>query len=516
MVFNHTNYLQFLVLLLLSGTAFSTIVKTLPGFSGDLPFTLETGYTSVGDVEFFYYFVESEENPAADPLLLYLNGGPGCSGLNGFLFQIGKLYISTLLLLPRLTKFSLTFSVLSSMHYIILASCVYVCVLGPLKFDRKNYTSGLPTLLYEPNSWAKATNILFLDAPIGAGFSYATTLDAWNTTDTKHAQQVTTFLRNWLSNHTSFMANPVYIGTDSYAGINAPMIALDILDGNEAGDKPIINLKGLSLGCPHTDTDLETNAKIPFAHRMALITDELFEKANKSCNGSYAVIAPNNTECVEAIDAIDECVEMINRQNILEPDCALLSPEQAQDQKIRRYLRENTGNFIMQSPQTRDLYCHNLPYLLSVIWGNYESVQEALGVRPGTVKEFYRCNISLAYTVDINSAIPQHKELTQKGLQLLVFSGDHDMVMPHNGIEEWIGYLDLSLDSDWRPWFIEGQVAGYTRKFDNSGYRLTYATIKARKLLLYILILGAGHSPPEDKRKECYIMFHRWINYYPL
>lgn len=35
--------------------------------------------------------------------------------------------------------------------------------------------------------------------------------------------------------------------------------------------------QGLSLGCPHTDTDLETDAKIPFAHRMALITDELFE-----------------------------------------------------------------------------------------------------------------------------------------------------------------------------------------------------------------------------------------------
>ncbi|KAJ0077880.1 hypothetical protein Patl1_37347 [Pistacia atlantica] len=439
MAFNHANYLQFLVLLLLSGTAFSTIVKTLPGFSGDLPFTLETGYTSVGDVEFFYYFVESEKNPAADPLLLYLNGGPGCSGLNGFLFQI-----------------------------------------GPLKFDRKNYTSGLPTLLYEPNSWAKATNILFLDAPIGAGFSYATTLDAWNTTDTKHAQQVTTFLRNWLSNHTSFTANPVYIGTDSYAGINAPMIALDILDGNEGGDKPIINLKIQTL---------KLMQKIPFAHRMALITDELFEKANKSCNGSYAVIAPNNTECVEAIDAIDECVEMINRQNILEPDCALLSPEQAQDQKIRRYLRENTGNFIMQSPQTRDLYCHNLPYLLSVIWGNYESVQEALlEFDREPLKNFIDATL-VWHTQLILIQLFLNIRSSQKGLQLLVFSGDHDMVMPHNGIEEWIGYLDLSLDSDWRPWFIEGQVAGYTRKFDNSGYRLTYATIKAIKLLLYILIL---------------------------
>lgn len=45
----------------------------------------------MGDVEFFYYFVESENNPAADPLLLYLNGGPGCCSLNGFLFHIGKI-----------------------------------------------------------------------------------------------------------------------------------------------------------------------------------------------------------------------------------------------------------------------------------------------------------------------------------------------------------------------------------------------------------------------------------------
>jgi serine carboxypeptidase-like clade 1 len=46
-------------------------------------------YISVGNVEFFYYFVESEGNPGADPLILYMNGGPGCSGLNGFFYQIG-------------------------------------------------------------------------------------------------------------------------------------------------------------------------------------------------------------------------------------------------------------------------------------------------------------------------------------------------------------------------------------------------------------------------------------------
>ncbi|GLT57656.1 hypothetical protein SLA2020_306130 [Shorea laevis] len=462
-----TKLLSFLLILLHSRAAFSAIVKTLPGYSGELPFTLETGYITVGNVEFFYYFVESESNPGADPLLLYLNGGPGCSGLNGFFYQI-----------------------------------------GPLTFNITNYTGGLPQLLYEPNTWSKTANLIFLDFPVGAGFSYATTTDAWSTTDTESAEHAHYFLRNWLIEHPDFQTNPVYIGTDSYAGIHGPIIAQYILEGNTAGLEPIVNLKGLSLSCPHTDTVIEANAKIPFAHRLALISDEIYESAVESCNGIYTNIDPANTACVEAIAAIDECTQLISNQNVLDPNCAFLSP-QAQELKAGRYLRGNNKNNILLSPRTRsdhDLYCHNFAYLLSPIWGNYKSVQEALHVREGAVSEFFRCNITLSYTVDVDSVIPYHQNLTNKGLQLLVFSGDHDMVMPHNGIEKWIGSLDLTVDTDWRPWFTDsGQVAGYTVKYTNSGYRLTYATLK-----------GSGHSPAEYNREDCYTMFHRWIHYYPI
>ncbi|KAK2664831.1 hypothetical protein Ddye_003405 [Dipteronia dyeriana] len=458
-------HLRLFVLLVFSANAVfsATTVKTLPGFDGELPFTLETGYTSVGEIEFFYYFVESENNPAADPLFLYLNGGPGCSGLNGFFYQI-----------------------------------------GPLKFSVANYTGGLPTLLYEPSAWSKTANIIFLDFPIGAGFSYANTTDAWNTTDIKASAQAHTFLRNWLRDHPDFQTNPVYIGSDSYAGINVPIIALDVIEGNTAGLEPNVNLKGLSLGCPHTDTIVETNAKIPFAHNLALISDEMYESAKQSCNGTYADVNATNTECVESLDAITECIELISPQNILDANCALLSPE-AKEVKNRRYLSGNAGNFLLQPHRVGDLYCHNFPYVLSGVWANYKIVQEALGIRQGTIREFHRCNISLAYTVDMNTVVPQHKNLTNTGLQVIVYSGDHDMVMPHNGIEEWISSLDLTVDIAWRPWFIKGQVAGYTTKYTNSGYRLTYATIK-----------GAGHSPQEYKRTECYTMFNRWIHYYPL
>jgi serine carboxypeptidase-like clade 1 len=41
--------------------------------------------------ELFYYFVESEGNPATDPVVLWLNGGPGCSSFDGFIYEHGTL-----------------------------------------------------------------------------------------------------------------------------------------------------------------------------------------------------------------------------------------------------------------------------------------------------------------------------------------------------------------------------------------------------------------------------------------
>jgi carboxypeptidase C (cathepsin A) len=42
-----------------------------------------------GGKEIFYWFVESQRDPAKDPLVLWTNGGPGCSGLTGFLSEQG-------------------------------------------------------------------------------------------------------------------------------------------------------------------------------------------------------------------------------------------------------------------------------------------------------------------------------------------------------------------------------------------------------------------------------------------
>ncbi|KAJ7958276.1 Serine carboxypeptidase [Quillaja saponaria] len=91
---NHSSCILLLLLILQTCSQLvvsHSLVKFLPGFHGHLPFELETGYVGVGDsedVQPFYYFIKSQRNPKNDPLMLWLTGGPGCSGLSPIMFEI--------------------------------------------------------------------------------------------------------------------------------------------------------------------------------------------------------------------------------------------------------------------------------------------------------------------------------------------------------------------------------------------------------------------------------------------
>lgn len=108
-----------------------------------------------------------------------------------------------------------------------------------------------------------------------------------------------------------------------------------------------------------------------------------------------------------------------------------------------------------------------------------------------------RCNTSLAYDHDISSTVNIHCGLNSRGCRALIYrsasicpcsmlfqgllawligleadcwerdyssvdSGDHDMMIPYLGTWSWIKSLDLEVVNNWRPWFVDDQVAGYS------------------------------------------------------
>ncbi|MCL7035830.1 hypothetical protein MKW94_012289 [Papaver nudicaule] len=426
------------------------VVTYLPGVAvNPLPFHLETGYIGVGDGgvnQLFYYFAKSERNPKEDPLVFWLVGGTRCSALNALAAQ-----------------------------------------LGPLSMDCPvEYNNGsIPTVSVNPYSWTKVANIIFLDEPVGTGFSYSKSSHEYKMGDLRSAENSYEFLRKWLIQNAEFQSNPLYISADSYSGQILPIIVQDVIRDVEAGKYSFLNFKGWSLGNAVTNRQLEENAYVPFAYNMGLISYELYQSMMVNCKGNFLGFDLSNPNCSRDRQVFESLIAGILVSDVMEPLCdkdklfgAPLNPKDMMETRGRRSLAKTGESFVSEKhlvpPSCSQTY--SAIYMLQQ-WASSEEVQKALHVREGTIKKWVRCNGELSYDRDINlNSIGYHQNISTKGYRSLIYSGSSDMEVSHISTEAWIRTLNLSITEDWRPWSFDGQVAGYTRTFSNG---LTYATVKA-------------------------------------
>ncbi|KAF3339834.1 serine carboxypeptidase-like 18 [Carex littledalei] len=343
------------------------------------------------------------------------------------------------------------------------------------------------------------SSVIFVDSPVGTGFSYSRTAEGFQTSDTEAARQLLRFLYKWFEEHPKFKSNPLYIGGSSYSGIIIPILTLEIAKAKESHGAPF-NLKGYLAGNPITDANFDKEAKVPFVYGMALISDELYESTKKSCSGKY--VNPSNILCAKNLDAVDEVIKDVNQEHILEPSCP------SHRQKPGQIHSKAIGKIFYKEEVPLGSYgqlqagCRRASYPILNIWANNDTVKDALGIRKGTIVYWERCANLSSYTFDVQSAVMYHLTLSNEGYPSLIYSGDHDMKAPYIGTQGWIRSLNFSIVDDWRPWYVDGQVAGFTRRYSNN---LTFATVK-----------GAGHIAPEYKPKECLAMIRRWLSGAPL
>ncbi|KAM0949902.1 putative peptidase S10, serine carboxypeptidase, alpha/Beta hydrolase [Dioscorea sansibarensis] len=233
---------------------------------------------------------------------------------------------------------------------------------------------------------------------------------------------------------------------------------------------------------------------------MGLISDEIYESTAISCEGED-YDNPTKALCAKKLQVVKKFFDELDLFHVLEPKCPRASPKPKNLSGERRSLKYEHKMFTVPL-DVPPLKCRSYAYYLSSIWANNDGVRDALHIRKGTVPEWTRCNDNLQYAYDLQSNVKWHHRLTSRGYRALVYSGDHDLVVPHIGTQIWIRSLNYSIIDDWRSWFSDEQVAGYTRAYANN---LTFATVK-----------GAGHTVPEYKPKETLAMVKRWLSNQPL
>ena len=120
-------FLKFLLFLLTTTKITPATRNLIKDLFPNYTHPIYSGYLNTDIVEnkLFYIFTPSQNSPSTDPLILWLNGGPGCSSLTGFLDEIGP-----------------------------FTSDLY----------SGNFT-------YNPYSWNMNASLLFIEQPAGVGFS---------------------------------------------------------------------------------------------------------------------------------------------------------------------------------------------------------------------------------------------------------------------------------------------------------------------------------------------------------
>ncbi|KAL0718777.1 hypothetical protein Bca4012_068100 [Brassica carinata] len=436
-----------------SPEAMRDLVTDLPGQSG-VSFRHYAGYVPVDKEHgraMFYWFFEAMSLPNQKPLVLWLNGGrPGCSSLGYGATQ----------------------------------------EIGPFLVDNKGNS-----LQFNPYAWNHEANILFLESPVGVGFSYSnTSSDYKKIGDEFTARDAYSFIQNWLERFPAYKENDFYIAGESYAGRYIPELAEVVYDKNNDNSSIHIKLKGILLGNPETSEAEDWDGWVDYAWSHAVISDEMYGVIKRYCNFSS-----NTTwdvrECKDSVDEVINQYHKIDQYSLYTPTCNGNSTPSSSLDSTR--FRTNLGNSKMM-PRMMGGYDPCLDDYTRVFY-NRADVQKALHASDGIhLKNWSICNDDIFnnWTDSKPSVLPIYKKLITGGFRIWVYSGDTDGRVPVLGTRYCINKLALPIKTSWRPWYHEKQVSGWLQEYEG----LTFGTFK-----------GAGHDVPSFKPIESLAFFSAFL-----
>merc|ERR1712226_34823 len=380
------------------------------------------------------------------PLILWLQGGPGGSG-TGF-GNFGEI--------------------------------------GPLDMNMKT----------RHTSWTLKANLLFIDNPVGAGFSYVEDDNLFTTNVTQIAEDLFTIFSNILEQLPVFKTTPFYIFCESYGGKMTAAFGDRLLQGMK--HKQIeVNFKGVALGDSWISPVDSTLSWGPYLYQFNLLDEMDLNRVNRAAMSAAKAVEEGDYEKSTRMwalteDIIDNVTDHVNVYNVLQHNGA--SPF---------YSRRRSDVNYMTNLFLRHTAVYQPQSLADLMNG---PIREKLKVIPDTVKWGAQADqVFMKQSEDfMKPVIDTVSRLLAHGLKVVVFQGQLDMICDSPAAETWIKklywpHLGSFLASPRKALYVGGDrnTQGFVKTYDN--FSLYY-------------IMKAGHMVPLDNGPMALEMVHRILS----
>ncbi|XP_075975771.1 retinoid-inducible serine carboxypeptidase-like [Anticarsia gemmatalis] len=304
------------------------------------------------------------------------------------------------------------------------------------------------------HTWVKGRNVLFIDHPVGTGFSYVTNSSQYVKTDREMAMDLSKVIKVFYRRHREFRKTPAYLFGQSYGGKICPRLGLYLHTAIEKKSLKM-NFKGIGIGGGWVDPKESTAMHTQFLYFTGAIDRDLYLTSTKISKKLVRSLERHDFFTADALDSLlftqlnDE--GFINFNNVYAP-----SPYPALEElntKVNDYIK---------------------PMLIGV---NKTRQWQYLST---TAYQYLKENFLVSSTSFLETLLNKTK------LKIAVYNGNLDVVTPLAGACNWVHKLKWSGASEFakaKRHPIRGKGNGY--------YKVT-------KNLSFWWIFGAGHWVPEE------------------
>ncbi|XP_050735127.1 retinoid-inducible serine carboxypeptidase-like [Eriocheir sinensis] len=405
------------------------------------------GYVSVrpgAHMFFWLYYTTATGDYRSRPLVVWLQGGPGASstGIGNFL------------------------------------------EIGPQDASLKNRT----------NAWTKEVNVLFVDNPVGTGYSYVQDPKLLPTNNSAIATDLVNFMGAFFKKVPEFEKVPLYIFTESYGGKMGARFA-QALSKAVLQKKVRCQLAGLVMGDSWISPVDAVKAWGPYLYATSLIDSAGMASVDaKTDEVAAAVKAGKMTDSTklwgEAEQLIERVTNGVNFYNILKTPNNSSTANHITGTTTPLPIRDN---HTFKTPEVAYLYYHHVGRISATLDALMNGpIKQKLKVVPANVTWGGQSEeVFDALSADfMTSAIPNVEMLLNTtSLKVVVYNGQLDLIVCTPGAQKWVENMHWAGTKQW---------VQSTRKpmVDSTGGTMAFS--KSFKNFSFYWILNAGHMVPAD------------------